>query len=244
MISFGPTRVFGGVTGNKVIEFSVKDAAYTWERYNVVTTYKWNRYTIGSKPVYVLDDSDDFSESSKDMVTPITYATKYTVEGNKIRISSSNLKTFTAKYQAGRLDSGYVTSLTGGTQGANGAQTRSPWFYPVAKAGLYDSIMEISGRSFTQAEDPGPESNWYLLGRNRTIRMKIDHYDDVAGTLMDQVTSTSSGAYPSNGISGSYWYVSAGSSTSRGNYIDDVTSQNYNQYPDNGISGSYWYIRK
>ena len=66
-------------------------------------------------------------------------------------------------------------------------------------------------------------------------------------TSYGTVTSTSSNAYPSNGISGSYWYVSAGSTSQTLNEPGTLNSTivaDYGTYPENGKSGSYWYVRK
>ena len=64
------------------------------------------------------------------------------------------------------------------------------------------------------------------------------------GTAAGSVTSTSSSAYPQDGVQGNYWYVYTGTTTeySQGSSNGSVTSTNRNQYPDNGRSGSYWYV--
>ena len=59
------------------------------------------------------------------------------------------------------------------------------------------------------------------------------------------VSSTSSSAYPSNGISGSYWYISNGSTTSYSKGSTNyglISSASSDSYPSNGKSGSYWYV--
>ena len=66
-------------------------------------------------------------------------------------------------------------------------------------------------------------------------------------TSYGTVTSTSRNAYPSNGISGSYWYVSAGSTSQTLNEpgtLNGTIVADYGTYPENGKSGSYWYVRK
>ncbi len=66
-------------------------------------------------------------------------------------------------------------------------------------------------------------------------------------TSYGTVTSTSSNAYPSNGISGSYWYVSAGSTSQTLNEpgtLNGTIVADYGTYPENGKSGNYWYVRK
>lgn len=63
-------------------------------------------------------------------------------------------------------------------------------------------------------------------------------------TSYGQVTSTNSSAYPSNDISGSYWYESAGSDTtySKGSIsYPDVSSTSDSAYPNPGHQDGYWY---
>ena len=67
------------------------------------------------------------------------------------------------------------------------------------------------------------------------------------GNYIDEVSSTSSGSYPLNGVSGNYWYVydRQDISYSQGSYIQDVENDNPNAYPDNGRhSDGYWYIKQ
>ena len=64
------------------------------------------------------------------------------------------------------------------------------------------------------------------------------------GSAAGSVSSTSSSAYPTDGVQGNYWYVYTGTTTeySQGSANGSVTSTNRSQYPDNGRSGSYWYV--
>ena len=66
-------------------------------------------------------------------------------------------------------------------------------------------------------------------------------------TSYGTVTSTSSGTYPTNGKSGSYWYVSAGSTSQtldEPGTLSGTIVADYGTYPENGKSGNYWYVRK
>ena len=261
LISFGPTRVFGGVTGNKVVEFSVKDAAYTWERYAVVINYKWNRYEIGYTEVLTYKDSvmGQMPYRDQHLVDPkcvLTFARSNGIPDDGVlyestttlsdivtisRTNYNNTEDFLkAVDEAGFLGS-YITSIDvdwvyiiDGDYYENGEGLKST----SVDTSPVDSFDQIDAFEYS-----GDELTYYSYMHHQIWSDKYVQVEQ-RGDYMDQVTSTSSGAYPSNGIAGNYWYVSAGSSTNRGNYIDDVTSQNYNQYPDNGISGSYWYIRK
>lgn len=67
------------------------------------------------------------------------------------------------------------------------------------------------------------------------------------GNYIDEVSSTSSGSYPQNGVSGNYWYVydRQDISYSQGSYIGDVESDNPSAYPTNGRhTDGYWYVKQ
>ena len=88
------------------------------------------------------------------------------------------------------------------------------------------------------------ENNSY--GQSYTKQYIRSASDDkyTQGSYIDQVTSNSSNAYPSNDHSGSYWYISAGSKQVQGELIDTVESSDPNTYPDNGILDGYWYVKQ
>ena len=117
-----------------------------------------------------------------------TIASKYELVGSKLRISSSDIKT-------------YQPCTSYSSVAPNGYTSAYPRDHkPIStQAGSFNTIYQVK---------------------------------------------SSSSAYPSNGKSGSYWYVSAGSETSRGNYIDIVSSMDHNAYPNDGIQDGYWYTRK
>ena len=265
LISFGPTRVFGGVTGNKVIEFSVKEAAYTWERYSLNITYLWGRYSIAqeSTKYYVMERASS-GNTAHYAVSPnlsFQFAKNRSYSTTSPTVTFSNFVTrrlssyankeayVSALNSSGIVGSFFTTIETRHDAGTHfiltGIKTSSSLSYDPdasyydrpAKFYQFDEVSIVGGGG-TYRDDIALVYDTWRLNYDRTETA------DVRGSRIDQVSSTSSSAYPSNGKSGDYWYTSEGSNTARGNYIDDVTSQNYNQYPDNGISGSYWYIRK
>ena len=68
--------------------------------------------------------------------------------------------------------------------------------------------------------------------------------NNTRGTFIKNIqVDDNSTAYPSNGISGDYWYTSTGSEQIKGSLVDIITSDDPNTYPDNGISGNYWYVK-
>ena len=111
------------------------------------------------------------------------------------------------------------TNATGGSFSEN--------FYKMKSVGF------VGGGTY--ADDMSVKYDRYYFEPNGT------RTENVQGDYIDQVTSSSSSAYPSDGQSGSYWYVSAGSTTSKGSANGSVTSTNSSAYPADGVSGSYWY---
>ena len=98
---------------------------------------------------------------------------------------------------------------------------------------------------YAKAEDPNnlDDESAELIGTYPTM-IRVGNYQE-QGSLVGNVYSTSSSAYPNNGISGSYWYVryTAGDRTtySKGSANGSVTSTDQSAYPQDGRSGSYWY---
>ncbi|WP_301067011.1 hypothetical protein [uncultured Duncaniella sp.] len=115
---------------------------------------------------------------------------------------------------------------------------------------VYTDQGTVSSTSST-AYVPNPTdypsaTNYRIINHDGYIYKYDTTYTEYSkgSTSYGQVTSTSSTAYPSNGRSGSYWYVSAGSTTttSKGSTkYSDVSSTNSSAYPNGGASGSYWY---
>lgn len=71
--------------------------------------------------------------------------------------------------------------------------------------------------------------------------------ETIRGSKITTVSSTSSSSYPSDGILGSYWYVSTGSHVEylKGSFVESVISRNSTTYPINGRhSDGYWYVKQ
>ena len=209
--------MFGGLSGS-VVQFTTQAAEYTWERYQVNTIYKWGRYEIETVSTYQVDT---LSEEQYYTYGAGTYRSSYTFD------RYTGLFTLTGSvFDGTNLSngySGYCTMSRGslGRYNLNGNASNVSQIKYIRRYGSTTSVFTAD-----------------------TLLAKQSGTEDRKGSYIDDVSSTSSSAYPSNGVFGSYWYVSSGSETSRGNYIDIVSSADYNAYPDDGIQSGYWYTRK
>ena len=87
----------------------------------------------------------------------------------------------------------------------------------------------------------------YLVTYSRTASIVDNNNYYKGSTSYGTVTSTNRNSYPTNGRSGSYWYVSAGSTSQtldEPGTLSGTVVADYGTYPENGKSGNYWYIRK
>lgn len=85
-------------------------------------------------------------------------------------------------------------------------------------------------------------SETYIVSRNPLKISSSVHYSQ--GSYIDRISSTNPSQYPANNYSGSYWYVSDGSSEGPGTFIESVYSTNASAYPDNGAANGYWYVKQ
>ena len=186
---------------------------YKWNRYNIVTNYKWNQYTVETVSSGYVSYGGGGSRQ---------------IQWNGTVWFFDRVPTYN-----GRWDT------THGSGTWNGVD-----------AGDWVSIGSISGSSggTLYLASQKVERKWvngeYIstLYYSQTANL-ITTDSNTRGSLIGGVTSTSSSAYPSNGISGSYWYVSNGSEQTKGTLSGTVESDNPTAYPDNGISGNYWYVK-
>lgn len=222
---------------------------YVWKKYEVVEniSYKWNRWNVVSTTTYRWNKWN----------TTTGWTTEVTTGGVTL--------TDTQSWSGGTLcDVWYYTSAPS----ISNSESTNPdaWHFkrPTERIrynvnGTVPSSWYNSSWYFTNADNLNPSTQWIsgissittkTSGSNVIVTFSGSSKGTVANvtskgdTSYGQVTSTSSSAYPSNGVSGSYWYESAGSSTSysKGStQYSDVTSIDPNAYPNGYYSGSYWY---
>lgn len=191
---------------------------YKWNRYNITTTYKWNRYTVET----YLNGTVTTQNISGSMV--ITWNRDPECFHRRLpRWSSSNQEWNTDRGSGtwGGVDPGDYISIDRWDNNGNNT--------------IYEADREVE-REWVDGE---LISTFYY---SAIISCRVTETDS-PGSLVGEVTSTSSGTYPSNGVSGSYWYVSNGSEKTKGSLNGTVESDNPNAYPADGISGNYWYTK-
>jgi photosystem II stability/assembly factor-like uncharacterized protein len=107
--------------------------------------------------------------------------------------------------------------------------------WTIRTSGTSNSLYDITygNNKFVAVGDKGS-----ILTSNPNTVSK----DSSTGNL---VTSNSSSTYPTDGISGNYWYTYSRTYKSSDVYLNTVGSINSNTYPDNGVgSDGYYYIKQ
>ena len=140
-------------------------------------------------------------------------------------------------------NSGTSTDLTGITYANN-------LFVAVG----YSGTILISSDGITWTSRTSGIGNYYLwgitYGNNLFVAVGLsgiilNSNETSKGTLIGTTTSNSSTNYPTDGISGNYWYTYSRAYKSPDVYLNTVSSTNASTYPDNGVgSDGYYYIKQ
>lgn len=215
----------GGGTGKiykwKRYEINSK-TVYTWDKYSVLETteYKWNKYDteIIEGTGYTCNSALEIGK----IVTLYSWLSATKVTSGQYPYRFSGRGPMTVKVPATRYtDAEGMWSIASDNQSA-------------VRHGEYSYMS--SNAHFYGEEGYYPQSRELPYS---SIKGITKH-----GDVISVVTSTSSSAYPSNDISGSYWYESAGSTTttSKGSTsYGKVESESSSAYPNGGAQGGYWY---
>lgn len=207
-----------GVNGVARLFFS---GATVWKKYNAVEnhTYHWNRFIRVTKTTYKWNRYS------------ITWGTESYTTRDEVYIGSNSVYGDRVSYPYpvvdGLFDVGsddLSSNITNGVERiANASRTIC-----CTRTNYRDGYFRLSG------------------GRVSVYHETMTVYTPVEtqGELIDTITASSPDAYPTNGVSGNYWYVAAGSDVtySKGTAVGEVTSSNRGAYPDNNYSGNYWYV--
>ena len=201
-----------------------------WERYSLVTQYKWNRYNV------------NYTENDQ-------YTTQYTIGGPGTYYVFSG--TGYSRNGTGFTITGSTMITCDCTAGSGGQYVGTSWGIGSNRQGRRYALVNTSPTNFGSYVAKVDSDSRFSFGiiSNSYWQASLYYINGIItlttaqGSLNGSVTSTQSNTYPANGISGSYWYVSSGSEQIKGSLVDIVTSDNENAYPDNGISGNYWYVK-
>ena len=213
-------KIYVGVNGvaRKVKKGYIGDSSGKARLFYTAETYKWNRYTIET----YLNGTVTTQNRSGSMV--ITWNRDPAAFHRRLpRWDSSRQEWNTDRGSGtwGGVDPGDYISIDRWDNNGNNT--------------IYEADREVE-REWVDGE---LISTFYY---SAIISCRVTETNS-PGNLVGEVTSTSSGTYPSNGVSGSYWYVSNGSEKTKGSLNGTVESDNPNAYPADGISGSYWYTK-
>lgn len=201
---------------------------YRWKRYGVneTTVYTWNRWNAVTTTTY------KWNKWSTKTEYEVVYGDSVTRT-----LSSFGNRTYTS-YQ---ITSDGSIRLNGNTyeadSGAVGRYTMLSYIDHAEYIKLTERDTSIDGKHTANGITE------YFYGY-KGLLMSTEQVLVKGTTSYGQVTASYSWAYPSNGVSGSYWYESVGSSTSTSKgstKYDDVSSTSSTAYPNGSWSGSYWY---
>lgn len=237
----------GGGTGKiykwKRYEINEK-TVYVWDKWSVLntTTYKWNRYDKVVKPGQLVGSNWSYHSGLETItVSPNGYHFRYNSNPQLEYASYNGSVVFAIPMITERYAIGYPGSI--GT--TNNAPTIDPsylgsddnYYYASRYYPILGNYAGNNGVGGVGMRYDYSTSGYYTPNQSGLEYSKGD-------TSYGQVTSTNSSAYPSNGASGSYWYVSAGSTTttSKGSTsYGQVESESSSAYPNGGAQGGYWY---
>lgn len=229
----------GGSPGSGVI--------HVWKEYNVNTStkYVWDKWSLNSTTTYKWEKWDTVRSQEK-----ILCYSSYTEDGTGYHGVSIG----TTLYKAMMYDGSTFTGLdpvpaTGpfGQTYLYHFQTTTVGGQTYENAPMCDLDIVNNGAitdGFIYFRDLSIYASTQLSSAFRPFNM-TSNIPAKGTTSYGQVTSTNSSAYPSNGVSGSYWYVSAGSDTSysKGSTsYGQVESTSSTAYPNPGNhTDGYWY---
>ncbi len=226
------TLTISGVKSNDTCTVNITKSE--WNVYNLKTqtTYSWNKYNTNAN-----ESISWGSWITMDGTNGIMGPGKYNRGGDE--------DTFTTDAN-GRMKLKRGTTFSDFHSVGQNAGISFAFFYCYTYTGI-PSGYKYSFFIFQSCDTDGRMAG-IISGSGKSYKSGriIKNYSQ-GSTSYGTVTSTSSNAYPSNGISGSYWYVSAGSTSQTLNEpgtLNGTIVADYGTYPENGKSGSYWYVRK
>lgn len=177
---------------NVAKQFWPDEPIYVWNRYNIVPEYKYSvtyMHNTGYPYEYICSWGKKTSGS---------FAKFASFDPNTAKITLSNIQTYDYDWLCDN------TSMTVMFAYITTYNTEKP---------LNVSPNEV----YSTGASEGTFSQWYQIGissgRHMTFHVPvIKSYinDYIQGSYIDQVMSKTRSAYPDNGMSGSYWYVYAG----------------------------------
>ena len=222
----------GGASGsisNNVLTFTSIDSNQTCSVN--ITKSEWNKYNLKTQTTYSWEKYSAERDGA--------YAVSYGSGGSFLAETDEEYDGFRYDYDSPET----ALSMTKRNKFYNDGTNRYIYQF---KSGEW--FMRGNNSTFAYELTGSTSSNGkYLVTYSRTASIVDNNNYYKGSTSYGTVTSTNRNSYPTNGRSGSYWYVSSGSTSQT---IDEPGTLNgtivadYGTYPENGKSGNYWYIRK
>ena len=188
---------------------------HIWDKYNIKTTYKWNKYVANSE--YKLTDTQPWDIGSFSITDyPVYKSATITISQTDGTIILSNPLSITDNGYAGYT---VITNLTHDTE--------------------YDTY---SCNTVANAVS-GKEVMYRPTESMSNIKYYTTYVAHSKGDFITEVSSTSATTYPKDGRSERYWYIYTKSENSVGEYIETVYSTNPSLYPSSAEQDGYWYTK-
>lgn len=244
---------------------AVETITYKWNKWSSNVTYQWNKYNAVTGTVAVRYSTFThltyFFSSSIRYGTSWTYnesTEEFTVSGDVITgdkaINNASILEGRVKASDGHTIE-RIGSFKEYTNNGSSANYSSSTPYCVAKyapshfyysTDLPTNVYKRGEQSYGTVTSSN--SNTYPYGGRHTDNYWYEYNSTLyskGSTSYGQVASTAPSAYPSNDVSGSYWYESAGSTSSwsKGSTsYPQLSSTSVSAYPNDGRQDSYWYV--
>lgn len=218
---------------------------YRWQKYDVVTTYYWNKYNANRKySMPLLTDGNPTTRQFSSVSAQI-------IEGKD---AETGLSWSSAVYQP--ITSVSVDETTGTITGSADYSNRfySPSYYAPSEYRSPTSYNKTcyfkTGNIWYVGTSIGAKSHSWA-----GIDLNLYNSEQVTGTtvtytrgtlVQSDITSNNINNYPSDGKhTDNYWYTkqSKEDHTRGSSLLGTVTSKVETTYPENGYSGGYWYVR-
>ena len=214
--------------------FQVNDTfnkRYRWQKYNSVyhsgtTYYYWNKYNVVRKdPTYTYHwNRYSIEYAFSDYASSSIHVVNF---GSTVSAGTGFTKN---QYPANPFSLTGLTNITI-TNNSNASQLNGKY---ISASGTIKYISRAQ--------------NFASDGVGYTVNRIYEATKKQGATSYGEITSSSSTAYPNNGISGSYWYKYTkrseipGEITKGTTSYGTVSSTSRSAYPDNSYSGDYWYV--
>ena len=222
----------GGASGsisNNVLTFTSIDSNQTCSVN--ITKSEWNKYNLKTQTTYSWEKYSAERDGA--------YAVSYGIGGSFLAETDEEYDGFRYDYDSPET----ALSMTKRNKFYNDGTNRYIYQF---KSGEW--FMRGNNSTFAYELTGSTSSNGkYLVTYSRTASIVDNNNYYKGSTSYGTVTSTNRYSYPTNGRSGSYWYVSAGSTSQtldEPGTLSGTVVADYGTYPENGKSGNYWYIRK